>query len=499
VKVILLALQLLCHGAWKYWCFFLLTMVFATAAVHGKDFSLQGDAFFKCGSHLESKIWLLWDSKVKPDLRADLVERRLKSMGDTVALYDMQSYLSNLASMANRCNRSQRLKELNAFVRAMFPDDRHERRLSGASWICRSGPACAEGSYLHNKEVLLHSVQFLGLLSTLAVYSSDFEDAESVEFVEDVFKLSINHLLMWAKASRTSDDFSFARKGDFSRSTLFTDKPLWMLVIYVRVAALLEKRPQLESLISDKNGSLRLLAAHSASLAEFMEKRITFSGGMAVDGFKERMAELDGGYWSKFSDNRYAGYRASLKPVLCIGGQPETIVPYRDEFIVPDLGWDFSHARRLVHAADAFFQNGEAAKRILGLKSLPGEDFFKGFSKRVVQVVWNQSLAYPLFTNYLSGANGWYRAGYSPSKGQCSEGFEPYGLSFSFADGGYAAFGRFEPKLKEIGRKIFFIMQNQSQESDSAFVARYYPAFHRTAKDEKRARAQIMFWPTLVD
>lgn len=495
----LLAIKFLGNVGWKVFLFFFLVTSSVVTAAHAKDLSSNDDAFFKCGSQLESKVWRLWDSDVKEDLQADLVELRLKSKGDTAALYDMQSYLSNIASMAYRCKRSQRLKELNALVRSVFPVDEDGQKLLGAGWICRSGPACGQGSSLHNKEVLLHSVQFLGLLSTLAVYSADFEDAESVEFVEKAFALSLGHLLTWAKASSVSDGLPVGRKIDLRRTTLFTDKQLWMLVIYVRVSALLERRPHLMSFISDKSGSLKLLVEHSAFLEDLMEKRISYSDGPVVGGVKERLAELDGGYWSKFPDNRYAGYRGGLKPIRCVGGEAEAIVPYRDDFAVPDLGWDFSHARRLIHAADAFVENGNAAKKIFGLRKIPGDVFFKGISNRIVQVVWNRSLVQPLFANYLSGANGWYRAGYSPSKGRCSEGFEPYGLSFSFAHGGYAALGRFEPKLKVIGKKLFFLLQDQKQEADGVFVARYYPAFHETTTAQKRARAQIMFWPSLVD
>ena len=49
----------------------------------------------------------------------------------------------------------------------------------------------------------------------------------------------------------------------------------------------------------------------------------------------------------------------------------------------------------------------------------------------------NGDATQPLFSNYWSGVNGWYRVAYDNGADQCREGYPPYGLTDSFPTGGY--------------------------------------------------------------
>jgi hypothetical protein len=157
------------------------------------------------------------------------------------------------------------------------------------------------------------------------------------------------------------------------------------------------------------------------------------------------LADLDRGYWRLYADNCYAGYEAGLKPVVCLPLQvdktrfsieirvPADKVPQRQ-----NTGWDISHARRLVHALDAMERNRDAMKYVYSLDDaqLLAIGLPVAFTNTLHAVVWNGDASQPLFSNYWSGAIGWYRVAYDNGTGQCREGYSPYGLTDSFPTGG---------------------------------------------------------------
>ena len=67
---------------------------------------------FACGGSVEQRVWALWDGGVKDSVRSHLIEERLLGNGDTYALYDLQTILSNLVAMADRCDRDTRLVQI---------------------------------------------------------------------------------------------------------------------------------------------------------------------------------------------------------------------------------------------------------------------------------------------------------------------------------------------------------------------------------------------------
>ena len=67
---------------------------------------------FACGGLVEKRVWKLWDGGVKDSVRSHLIEKRLLGNGYTYALYDLQTILSNLVAMADRCDRDTRLAQI---------------------------------------------------------------------------------------------------------------------------------------------------------------------------------------------------------------------------------------------------------------------------------------------------------------------------------------------------------------------------------------------------
>lgn len=170
--------------------------------------------------------------------------------------------------------------------------------------------------------------------------------------------------------------------------------------------------------------------------------------------------------------------------------------------IVQDLGWDISHARRLVHVLDALDRNRSAMKQVYRLadEDLPPPDLAKRFATQLLASVWNRNAQNPLFSNWMSGANGWYRVAYDNGTGRCVAGSPPYALTNAFATGGYITWARYYPLLATLGQTIY--VASQSTEGDAgAYIHAYYPrlAFQTGDKPSQvQVIERLMFWPTLV-
>lgn len=91
----------------------------------------------------------------KNSLRSNLIEKRLLGNGDTYALYDLQTILSNLVAMADRCDRHTRLVQIADLLLPVFnsletlppPNEHHQ------GWVCHGGSLCTKSNRRLGREV----------------------------------------------------------------------------------------------------------------------------------------------------------------------------------------------------------------------------------------------------------------------------------------------------------------------------------------------------------
>lgn len=469
------------------------------------------DADFLCGGRVESEVWQLWDTSARGYLSTQQLSNRLQEQGDVYALYDIQTYTHNLVDMARRCKRIDRMKELGDFfgLAYSFLESAPEGK-TGFAWVCKGGAICNEKNRLINREVMLVSLQFLSLTASVANSLSFSYSHPRSEFVVRTAIASIEHLQRYADSEEMSmlDKRLAAQAQDVtneSSALFFTDKPLWMIAIYADMAGILQSNPSLSSDAKLSKNQLQAMRAHLIKLLKLFGARITIKDVIGRDGRAVKLAELDRGFWRLFADNRYAGYAGIKKPVTCIH-QPDgsfqiiTSVDAASLRPVSDLGWDISHARRLVHAFDAMERNRVALQKVFGITAadLPSDKTMHAFAQQLTVNVWNGDADYPLFSNYWSGANGWYRVAYDNGTSRCMEGYPPFGLSDSFATGGYASWGRYAPEIRPLGRRLYRLSVSD-EEAASLFIDKYYPGLGDQESAGNRMLTQLMFWPTLVE
>jgi hypothetical protein len=256
------------------------------------------------------------------------------------------------------------------------------------------------------------------------------------------------------------------------------------------------------------------LREHLGALLRLFTKRVSIRG---VDDWRHgevKVADIDRGFWRLHPDNRYAGYDGEEKPVRCApeaggksgGGSGSESDAKPKFFIQPtaatrrdDTGWDISHARRLVHALDALSRNRKAMQSVFTLSpnDMPPADLPRLFANNLVDVVWNRDVSAPLFSNFWSGANGWFRVAYDNGTGECNEGYPPYGMSDSFATGGYVTWARYRPEIGELGKRLY-VLTNDPAGTPPAFIARHYSSLEASGDENVRRLTRIAFLPSLV-
>ena len=467
---------------------------------------------FECGGTIEAQVWSAWDQEIRQHLEQNLLQTRLLENHDVYALYDFQTYAHNLVSMARRCNRIERLLEVAQLVSkaygALTPGTLFS---SGRRWVCGGGSICNDTNGLLNKEVILDSVQFLGLASSVAnALATSGKDLppEGKLFIKETVQVITEHLLRWGNPLAILKLYGVARASpkdiiDGSSALFFTDQPLWMMTVYAELSGILASGSN-QGIAISKLANIRM-HEHLAALLHFFSARISLLRMPDSRIGNVEIADIDRGYWMRYADNRYAGYEKEEKPVTCppagngTGPKPTFHVPPGDVPLRQDVGWDISHARRLVHALDAFERNRNAMQTVFSLsnKVLPSKVLPSAFANNLIAVVWNGDIAQPLFSNYWSGANGWFRVAYDNGTGTCNEGYPPYGMSDSFMTGGYVTWARYRQEIGVLGKSLYMLSSNPDNEK-SPFITKYYPNLSGSADEKSRALTKFMFLPTLV-
>lgn len=486
-------------------CGWLALLWLAIAAASPARAQATSDAAFRCGGEVETQVWELWDSSARSLLVKAFVQDGLQAQGDSYALYDLQGSTHNLVAMAVRCGRTERLLDLASIVATTYDSLSEVPRAGGLGWVCRGGRVCKAGHSLHDTEVALTSSQFLGMAMRVAsALTADANNSEPErEFVRHSASVAVAHLNRWArdeKMLRIPERLAAtpAQARDGQSKWFFTDVDLWVLAIYAELAGIHEAVPSVRPEI-DK--ALSPAARDSLQgLLQLLRARLTLTSIEAsrLGGGKVSVADLDRGFWRHYVDNRYAGYKGKEPPVSC--SKPESRVNVKPDAVplVDSGGWDFSHARRLVHVIDALDRQRGAMIR---LYKLPADRIPSGlgdaFAAALVERVWNGDRARPLFSNYWDGTNGWYRASYGGGSQPCYEGYAPSGLSDAFALGGFGSWARLRPEIGAIGRRLHALAASKD-EADAAFIKTYYPGLGTAGSSSARTLARLQFWPSLV-
>ncbi|GAA4438673.1 hypothetical protein GCM10023091_19560 [Ravibacter arvi] len=442
------------------------------------DFSEKGE--------VHDQVIRLWNTHYR-EYFASEIKRRLFEDNDVYVLYDIQiGGLQSFVEMTRRCRDTAQIAELVTLLTPVFsmlkpvPDADNSK-----GWICNGGRICTAYGFL-GKEVTLCSVQYLGLVGALAGSISENipprkRTAAERTFLAEAFNTMAVQMNRWLTPGYFTSVEKRLQVGsndirDASSRFFFSDRDLWYLTVLSDLAELdrsgvepagEDGKKAFESLLTKKEGIARTFDL-------FLARTVLVSSANGV------RADLDQGFWRYHFDNRYAGYSGPVSPVSWEKdsdgkGIMKVQVEWDSAYIARNTGWDISHSRRLVPALETFARNRQNIKKVWGYRS-PTFDpvaLRQAFARQITDKIWNGDRQYPLFSNFWSGDNGWYRVAYANQTGRQFAGYPPYGLSVSIADGGYPIWGAYNPTLHLIFRNIYGMLQSDDA-AVKDFISKHY-------------------------
>jgi hypothetical protein len=408
---------------------FLLSLA-ATAGAAPKGAAPNVDLSCTGGVHAEAVK--LWENSLK-SYYTKQIGTGLGQNKDTYVLYNAQTYLGSFARMTGRCKDG---KELAGLVDVFMPALQDQEPIPGSEskgWICRGGNICNDKNHLLGKEVPLNSAQFLGLLATISnaiIESTPATDRSNTEkaFIAQTSTAIANHLDRWLTPAylRSIQNRKTALPRDSAKGDIFTDKDLWNITLLADLSAL-------HGNISDDAGkrAFTRLQARDAQISQLIDlflARISLQDDGA--GHAKR-AEIDRGYWTNNKDSKFAAYKGTTAPASGVakkGPAMASLLAADQPVTDPNVGWDISHARRLVPAMAALGKNVENLHQVFGYANsqLQPEAMTTAFSQQITDKIWNKDSQFPLFANFWDGGNGWYRVNYDNGTGS-KNGTGPFG------------------------------------------------------------------------
>ncbi|MCO4764338.1 MAG: hypothetical protein KC502_22700 [Myxococcales bacterium] len=249
------------------------------------------------------------------------------------------------------------------------------------------------------------------------------------------------------------------------------DKDMWIFTGLVQMLAARSKEPSLVSLPAADEAALK---AYLSMAVDLMQKRLQNTtvkdfAGKAVGG-----AVPEPGMYDQHVTHAYTGYSGTTFPTLA------------NKKGAKGVGWDLSHARRLVHVYETLYRH----KAITG-KTFPTIDTMKRLANQFAYVSFNKNLSAPLFHNFIDGTNGWYRVGYHGP----GFGYAPFDISMAGPTGGYGFWKKYNPDIQKINLAMWHLMTTK----DPKLIAHRKAHYGTYYKDHKRVGSFNVDMTTSLD
>ncbi|HRO67044.1 MAG TPA: hypothetical protein PL182_05730 [Pseudobdellovibrionaceae bacterium] len=216
------------------------------------------------------------------------------------------------------------------------------------------------------------------------------------------------------------------------------DTDLWILGITAHVLAANRLAPSRLPLSASDFTRLR---NHLLAGLDLVQNRIQYQTATDFQGAPVETAQWELGGFDGHPDYDYSADKNPVFPGYAVEGGSAARAPNP----AINVGWDVSHARRLV----AFFWTVETLNAPLAL-NFPIQRVMRGMANQVAYVTFNKNLSSPNFSNFLDGTDGWYRVNYS---GRVNFGYPPGNWSLgggSILSGGYGFWAKYNPDIGKI-------------------------------------------------
>lgn len=207
---------------------------------------------------------------------------------------------------------------------------------------------------------------------------------------------------------------------------------MWIIGGVVELLGAHRRDPALVTITAQERrqllGYVRLATALLKS--RLTRNRLTdFAGKLAIG------LNFDIEQWDDGRDSAYSGYTGAIFP------------SEKDKARARHVGYDISHARRFIHVFETLLRH----RNVTG-QAFPTRETLTGLTNQLIYGTFNRNFDRPLFTNFMSGANGWYRVG---SRGKSAFGYAPYHLSNSVPTAGYLTWAKYNPDVGRASKALW--------------------------------------------
>jgi hypothetical protein len=244
----------------------------------------------------------------------------------------------------------------------------------------------------------------------------------------------IDMKLKWRR-DKKADPARFAKKPTFCDGV--RDEDMWVLCGAVELLAARQKKNNLFSLDAGLEKQYLDYFGVGCQLIKSRLKptRLKDFSNTRVSGYN-----FDPGAWASHRDYKYAGHDSTGYPE----GEPSQPPP-------GDISWDISHARRFVQVFETLYRNKNITKQ-----SFPELKVLQGFANQVAYKVFQGNFDRPHFKNFFNGTDGWYRIGFH------GEGFgiAPDDQSVEWLSGGMASWRHYQPDIKRISDALWSMIES---------------------------------------
>jgi hypothetical protein len=440
----------------------------------------------------------------------DQMRTDLRNAG-TQVLYDIQVLTQNLLRTCDEAGGYKRLDELcDIYLVAheyLISSKRYKMQMGSALEEFDLNPAMRMWLSKDKIESLLDSSQFLYLLSSAIRIISKIPKGSRSSSMKEMVRLfpsviikdhykrwifgeGVFQVLGWGCNDGRFSHLQFLQcklNREFGKRTAHcycnavTDTDMWILA---GVAELLAAHKHSPAEIEISGEDYKRLLQYMEVGIQLLASRVTERKVKDRKGTLVIAANFDLGAWDDHGDYAYAGYRGESFPKEADRRPPANV------------GWDISHARKMVHAFNSIYEN----KQITG-QSFPTKDLMKRMANEFAYVVFNGDFEFPLFTNFTDGTNGWYRALYAGREGF---GYPPYGLSVAAITGGFGFWAEFNSEIAKIDIGLWNMINSDAQKVSEHKRRNYgqgYDKFMLTPFPDfntKDSLELLMFLPVLL-
>lgn len=470
-------------------------VIIALSFIFIQPASSQKNIDFSKNGEIHDQVIHSWNTYYR-DYFSSEIQKRLFEKGDIYVLYDVQIQgLQSFVEMTRRCKDRKQIAELVDLLSPVFSALKPVSATDPSTgWVCTGGNICTAYGLL-GKEVPLCSVQFLGLLGALATNITENipthqQSPAEKAFLANTFNTTTVQLGRWltpeyfASVNRRLHMTSADVKDKSSRN-FFTDRDLWFLTVLSDLSELHQAGVQPAAI--DGKHAFNDLKNKKEGIRTIFD--LFLARTFVTKSSRGPRAEIDKGFWKFHFDNRFARYTGPESPVSWNQDgdgkwKMNTEVKWDSTYISNVVAWDISHARRLVPAFETFARNRENIKTVWGYDNAAFDPVAlrQAYANQIIEKIWNGDINYPLFSNFWSGDNGWYRVAYVHQTGRRFAGYPPYGLNISMPKGGYPVWGTFNPTLRTIFRNIFELSRSNDPAAKS-FMSQHYKGLDGSNSD----------------